>query len=191
MGQCFRRKTKWSGLDGCFPALTNSTAPFFSRSVDFCTLSTGVAAAPRLQPGENAYCGKGDVPQFGRERRSRRTAQKPVTTPVSSDPIAGKQIHVSAKRKSRRRGRPREMRGYSASSSGAAYEAGELPQECDASHYIHSHRFYPRFQTASGRHTHFPAWAGSRAFPATGIRSAAGGAAKLMPTILVEAQCGP
>jgi len=31
----------------------------------FVTLSTGVAAATAPPTGENAYCGKGDVPQFG------------------------------------------------------------------------------------------------------------------------------
>jgi len=51
----------------------------------FVTLSTGVAAATAPPTGENAYCGKGDVPQFG-EKDGPAELPKTCYSPVSRRP---------------------------------------------------------------------------------------------------------
>jgi len=115
-GACFRRKQEWSGLDGCFPLNTIPLLPSFRGSVDFCNFVHRVAAATALQPVKMLTAARATCPSLARKTVP-PNCPKPVTTPVSRRPIAGKTDSRRRERKSRRRGRPREMRGYSASSS--------------------------------------------------------------------------
>ncbi|HLB91707.1 MAG TPA: hypothetical protein VJK27_05170, partial [Terriglobales bacterium] len=57
--------------------------------------TTASAAAPPT--GENAYCGKGDVPQFGDKDGPAELPKSCYYTGLDGTPSPGKQIQVAAK----------------------------------------------------------------------------------------------
>jgi len=156
-----QEKTRWSGLDGCFP-LNTFHCSFFRGSVDFVTLSTGWQRQPRLQPVKMLTAARRRA-QLAR-KTVRRTAQNLLLHRLEAT-HRRKTDSRRRERKSRRRGRPREMRDTLLLPAGAAYEAGELPfKKCDASHYITIRTDTPDSKLPPEAHAFLPLGLASRAF---------------------------
>ena len=158
----------------------------------FVTLSTGVAAATAPPTGENAYCGKGDVPQFGEKDGPAELPKTCYYTGLEATPSPGKQIHVGAKENLADAVDHAKCGDTLLLPAGAAYEAGELPfKKCDASHYITIRTDTPDSKLPPEGTRISPAWAGVPSLPGRpAFAQPAGGAAKLMPTILVKRNAG-
>src|SRR5208282_3298209 len=63
----------------------------------FLLLSAVLAAAAGPPTSENAYCGKGNVPQFGDKDGPAELPKTCYYTGLDATPSPGKQIHVGAK----------------------------------------------------------------------------------------------
>ncbi|MGB9265819.1 MAG: hypothetical protein WCB56_10230, partial [Terriglobales bacterium] len=155
-------------------------------------MSTGVAAATAPPTGENAYCGKGDVPQFGEKDGPAELPKTCYYTGLEATPSPGKQIHVGAKENLADAVDHAKCGDTLLLPAGAAYEAGELPfKKCDASHYITIRTDTPDSKLPPEGTRISPAWAGVPSLPGRpAFAQPAGGAAKLMPTILVKRNAG-
>jgi hypothetical protein len=144
-----------------------------------------VAAAPPT--GENAYCGNGDLPQFGSKDGPAELPRTCYYTGINGTPSPGKQIRVS----------PRADLGAMVGQAkcgdtlllpaGASFEVKELPaKNCDGQHYITVRTDTPDSKLPPEGTRITPAWAGVANLPGRPqYAQPAGGAAKLMATLVV------
>ena len=181
--------------------LTNSVLTMKSllpRFHHFCLLSSFVvgsmlpASAAAPPTAENAYCGKGNVAQFGAKDGVAELPKACYYTALDGTPSPGKQIRVSAKS---------DLAGAVESAkcgdtlllpAGASFEVHELPsKKCDDQHYLTVRTDTPDSQLPPESMRISPAWAGVASLPGRPpFAQPSGGAAKLLATIVVRRPAG-
>jgi len=156
-------------------------------------LSTVLAAAAGPPTGENAYCGKGDVPHFGAEKDG--PAELPKTcyyTALDATPSPGKQIRVSPNDNLEKAVKDAKCGDTLLLPAGASYEVREIPvKKCDDQHYLTIRTDIPDNKLPAEGTRISPAWAGVASLPGRpAFAQPAGGAAKLMATLVVRPNNG-
>jgi hypothetical protein len=144
-----------------------------------------VAATPPT--GENAYCGKGDVPQFGGKDGPAEPPKTCYYTGIDGTPSPGKQIRVSPTANLGAIVGQAKCGDTLLLPAGASFEVKELPRKnCDEQHYITIRTDTPDSKLPAEGTRITPAWAGVASLPGRPqYAQPAGGAAKLMATLLV------
>ncbi len=144
-----------------------------------------VAAAPPT--GENAYCGKGDVPQFGGKDGPAEPPRTCYYTGMDGTASPGTQIRVSAKADLGATMGEAKCGDTLLLPAGASFEVKELPRKnCDEQHYITVRTDTPDSKLPPEGTRITPAWAGVASLPGRPqYAQPAGGAAKLMATLVV------
>src|ERR1035441_2022018 len=105
--------------------------------VIFLLLSATLAMAATPPTGENAYCGKGDVPQFGEKDGPAELPKTCYYTALDGTPSPGKQIHVGPKDNLADAVNDAKCGDTLLLPAGASFEVGDLPsKKCDDRHYI-------------------------------------------------------
>ena len=151
-----------------------------------------VAVAASPPTGENAYCGKGNVPQFGGKDGPAEPPRTCYYTGMDGTPSPGKQIRVSAKADLDAMVGEAKCGDTLLLPAGASFDVKELPRKnCDEQHYItvRTDTADAKLPAEGTRIT--PAWAGVAALPGRPpYAQPAGGAAKLMATLVVTRPSG-
>src|SRR6267378_1781672 len=116
-----------------------ASAPHSVRLIIFFALlwssSRALAAAPPTS--ENAYCGKGDVAQFGDKDGPSQLPTACYYTGIDGTPSPGKQIRVSAKSNFTAALEGAKCGDTLLLAAGSSYEVSDLPaKKCDNQHYI-------------------------------------------------------
>lgn len=149
-----------------------------------------MAATPST--GENAYCEKGDRPQFGQKDGPAQLPTACYYTGLDGTPSPGRQIRVSAKSDFMGALESAKCGDTLLLAAGASYEVRDLPaKKCDDQHYI-----TVRSDTADSKMPAegtriSPAWAGVQSLPGRPrFQQPAEGAAKLMATLVVRRPAG-
>lgn len=137
--------------------------------------------------GENAYCGKGDVPQFGGKDGPAELPRTCYYTGMDGTPSPGKQIRVSAKADLGATVGEAKCGDTLLLPAGASFEVKELPRKkCDEQHYITVRTDTPDSKLPAEGTRITPAWAGIATLPGRPqYAQPPGGAAKLMATLVV------
>lgn len=150
------------------------------------------AAADAPPTTENAYCGKGDVPQFGIKDGPAELPRACYYTGLDGTPSPGKQIRVPPKSDLASVVGAAKCGDTLLLAAGAFYHAGELPsKECDDRHYITIRTDTPDSELPPEGTRISPAWAGVASLPGRPpFAKPSGGPAKLMATILVKRPSG-
>ena len=159
-------------------------------SVAFWAVGLAVASAPPTS--ENAYCGKGGMPMFGDKDGPAELPKACYYTALDGTPSPGKQIHVGAKENLADAVGHAQCGDILLLPAGATYEVGELPyKKCDERHYITIRTDTPDSKLPPEGTRISPAWAGVASLPGRPpFAQPAGGAAKLMATIVVKRNAG-
>ena len=152
--------------------------------------SRALAAAPPIV--ENAYCGKGNVAQFGDKDGVAELPKACYYTALDGTPSPGKQIHVAAKSDLAEALDGAKCGDTLLLPAGASFEVREFPaKKCDDQHYItirtdtHDSKLPPEGSRIS------PAWAGVASLPGRPpFAQPAGGPAKLLATLVVRRSDG-
>ena len=148
--------------------------------------------AGSVPTGENAYCGKGDVPQFGDKDGPAEPPKTCYYTGMDGTPSPGKQIRVSAKADLGAMVGKAECGDTLLLPAGASFDIKELPpKNCDAQHYITVRTDTPDSKLPPEGTRITPAWAGVASLPGRPrYAQPAGGAAKLMASLVVTRPSG-
>ncbi|HEY6301522.1 MAG TPA: hypothetical protein VIX14_00525 [Terriglobales bacterium] len=148
--------------------------------------SSVAANAPPI--GENAYCGKGDVPRFGENDGPAHLPQSCYYTGMDGTPSPGKQIRVGANSDLHAAVELAKCGDTLLLAAGASFEIKELPaKKCDDQHYITIRTDTPDSKLPPDGTRISPAWAGVATLPGRpAYAQPPGGAAKLMPTLVVK-----
>lgn len=156
----------------------------------FLPVGSANGAAPPTS--EDAYCGKGDVPQFGDKDGPAELPKTCYYTALDGTPSPGKQIHVGPKENLADAVGHAQCGDILLVPAGAIYEVGELPyKKCDERHYITIRTDTPDSKLPPESTRISPAWAGVASLPGRPpFTQPPGGAAKLMATILVKRNAG-
>jgi hypothetical protein len=151
---------------------------------------TAGSTAPPTE--ENAYCGKGDVPKFGDKDGPAELPKTCYYTGIDGTPSPGKPVHVSAKADLVSAWEGAKCGDTLLLAAGASYEIRELPgKKCDNQHYITVRTDTPDAKLPPEGTRISPAWAGVASLPdRPPYAQPAGGAAKLMATLIVRRPSG-
>jgi len=154
------------------------------------SLLPALAAAPPT--GENAYCSKGNVAQFGAKDGIAELPKACYYTALDGTPSPGKQIHVSAKADLTDAIEHAKCGDTLLLPAGASYEVHELPsKKCDDQHYITVRTDTPDSKLPPEGTRISPAWGGVASLPGRPpFAQPAGGPAKLLATIVVRRPAG-
>ncbi|HVM94519.1 MAG TPA: hypothetical protein VMT67_16980 [Terriglobales bacterium] len=154
--------------------------------------SANRAAAAGPPTGENAYCGKGDVPHFGDKDGPAQLPQACYYTGLDGTPSPGKQIRVGAKDDLADALKNAKCGDTLLLPAGATYEVHNLPgKKCDDQHYITIRTDTPDSKLPPEGSRISPAWAGVASLPGRpAFAQPAGGATKLLPTIIAKPNNG-
>jgi hypothetical protein len=185
-GKCEMRKFSF------FPSLVLRRIFFAATVLVFLLLvaSWAVGAAPPT--GENAYCGKGDVAQFGEKDGVAALPKSCYYTALDGTPSPGKQIQLGVND---------DLAAYVDKAkcgdtlllpAGAVYEVRDLPsKKCDDAHYITIRTSTPDSKLPPQGTRISPGWAGEASLPGRPpFAQPPGGTAKLMATIVVKNPSG-
>ncbi|MFZ0798430.1 MAG: hypothetical protein WCA13_20495 [Terriglobales bacterium] len=149
-----------------------------------------LAAAPPTS--ENAYCGKGNVAQFGTKDGVAELPRACYYTALDGTPSPGKQIHIGA-----RANLTATIEGVKCGDTlllpaGASFEVKDLPsKKCDDLHYITVRTDTPDSMLPPEGTRISPAWAGVASLPGRPpFAQPSGGPAKLLATIVVRRPAG-
>ena len=142
--------------------------------------------------GENAYCGKGDVPKFGAKDGVAELPRSCFYTALDGTPSPGKEVRVGAKADLSDAVDGAKCGDTLLLPAGATYEVNSLPaKKCDDSHYITIRTDTPDSKLPPEGTRISPAWAGVASLPGRPkFAQPAGGAAKLMATIVAKNASG-
>ena len=164
----------------------------------FCLVSAFVAGSmlPALAAApptsENAYCGKGNVAQFGTKDGVAELPRACYYTALDGTPSPGKQIHIGA-----RANLTATIEGVKCGDTlllpaGASFEVKDLPsKKCDDLHYITVRTDTPDSMLPPEGTRISPAWAGVASLPGRPpFAQPSGGPAKLLATIVVRRPAG-
>ena len=148
-------------------------------------LMLGSAAPPT---GENAYCGKGDVPQFGSKDGPAELPRTCYYTGMDGTPSPGKQIRVSAKADLASALDSAKCGDTLLLPAGVSFGIRELPSKnCDDRHYITVRTDTPDSRLPAEGMRISPAWAGVASLPGRPpYAQPDGGPAKLMSTLVAS-----
>src|SRR5271157_2188412 len=157
----------------CFVVLFGCYAPLWAGSVPL---------------GENAYCGKGDVPQFGGKDGPAEPPRTCYYTGMDGTPSPGKQIRVSAKADLGATMGEAKCGDTLLLPAGASFEVKELPRKnCDEQHYITVRTDTPDSKLPPEGTRISPAWGGVAALPGRPpFAQPPGGPARLLATLVVR-----
>ena len=174
----------------------------FSRSVPlqwkafhfFCLISAlfvwsappALAAAPPT--GENAYCGKGNVAQFGGKDGIAELPKACYYTALDGTPSSGKQIRVAAKSDLAAAIDGAKCGDTLLLPAGASFDVKVLPaKKCDDQHYITVRTDTPDSKLPPEGTRISPAWAGVASLPGRPpFAQPSGGPAKLLVTLVAR-----
>ena len=148
-------------------------------------LMFGSAAPPT---GENAYCGKGDVAQFGSKDGPAELPRTCYYTGMDGTPSPGKQIRVSAKADLTSALDEAKCGDTLLLPAGVSFAVRELPSKnCDERHYLTVRTDTPDSKLPTEGTRISPAWAGVASLPGRPpYAQPDGGPAKLMATLVVR-----
>ena len=153
-----------------------------------------VHSAASSQPpiGENAYCDKGDVPKFGDKDGPAQLPKACYYTGLDGTPSPGKQVHVASNSDLHEAVESAKCGDTLLLAAGASFEIRNLPaKKCDDQHYITIRTDTPDSRLPPEGTRISPAWAGVASLPGRpAYAQPAGGAAKLMPTLIVKVPSG-
>jgi hypothetical protein len=151
-----------------------------------------LAAAPPIE--ENAYCGKGNIAQFGAKDGLAELPKSCYYTALDGTPSPGKQIHVGANSDLAAAIEGAKCGDTLLLPAGAAYEVEvkELPSKnCDDQYYITIRTDTPDSKLPPEGTRISPAWGGVASLPGRPpYAQPAGGPAKLLATIVVRRPVG-
>jgi hypothetical protein len=149
-----------------------------------------LAAAPPT--GENAYCGKANLAQFGAKDGVAELPKTCFYTALDGTPSPGKQIHVRGKSNLADAIADAKCGDTLLLAAGASYEVKELPaKKCDDQHYITVRTDTPDAQLPPEGARISPAWAGVASLSGRpAFAQPSGGPAKLMATLVVRRPSG-
>ena len=172
------------------PRLNQSLPGLFILAVlvSLPLLSVTLAASTAPPIGENAYCGKGNVPQFGDKDGPAELPKTCYYTGLDGTPSPGKRISVDAKADLASAVESAKCGDTLLLPAGAVYEVREFPaKKCDDNHYITIRTDIPDSKLPPEGTRISPAWAGIASLPGRPpFAQPAGGPAKLMATIMAK-----
>src|ERR1700676_2459071 len=165
---------------------------FFCQVFALFVWSTLPALAAGPPTGENAYCGKGSVAQFGAKDGIAELPKACYYTGPDGTPSPGKQIRVSAKSNLATAIDGAKCGDTLLLPAGASFDATVLPsKKCDDQHYITVRTDTPDSNLPREGARVSPASAGVASLPGRPpYAQPAAGAAKLMATIVVKPEIG-
>src|SRR5580658_4893489 len=145
----------------------------FAALIGGCAPASAAAAPPI---GENAYCAKGNVAQFGDKDGPAELPKSCYYTALDGTPSPGKQIHVDAKSDLAAVIEDAKCGDTLLLPAGASFDVKELPaKKCDDQHYITVRTDTPDSKLPPEGTRISPAW---------------GGLAKLLATLVVRRASG-
>jgi hypothetical protein len=138
--------------------------------------------------GENAYCGKSNVPKFEEKDGPAQLPKSCYYTGMDGTPSPGKQIRVGADSDLNAAVESAKCGDTLLLAAGASFEIKGLPaKKCDDQHYITIRTDTPDSKLPPEGTRISPAWAGVASLPGRpAFAQPPGGAAKLMPTLVVK-----
>src|ERR1700680_1745701 len=145
-----------------------------------------LAAAPPT--GENAYCGKGNVAQFGAKDGIAELPKACYYTARDGTPSPGKQIRVAAKSNLAAAIDDAKCGDTLLLPAGASFDATELPsKKCDDQHYITVRTDTPDSKLPQEGTRISPAWGGIASLPGRPpFAQPSGGPARLLATVVAR-----
>ena len=155
----------------------------------WCPLPAQASAPPT---GENAYCGKGNVAQFGAKDGIAELPQACFYTGLDGTPSPGKQIRVAAKSDLAAAIDHAKCGDTLVLPTASSFEVRELPsKKCDDKHYITIRTETPDSQLPAEGTRISPGWGGIASLPGRpSFAQPAGGPAKLFATLVVRRPSG-
>ncbi len=155
-----------------------------------CSTLPARAAAPPTS--ENAYCGKGNVAQFGAKDGVAELPKACYYTALDGTPSPGKQIRVSAKADLAAAIEHAKCGDTLLLPAGTSFDVTALPsKKCDDQHYITVRTDTPDSKLPSEGTRISPAWGGVASLPGRPpFAQPPGGPAKLLATIIVRRPSG-
>jgi hypothetical protein len=165
---------------------------FFCLASAFVVCSTLPALAAAPPTGENAYCGKGNVAQFGAKDGVAELPKACYYTALDGTPSPGKQIRVAANSDLAAAIGNAKCGDTLLLPAGASFNVNELPsKKCDDQHYItvRTDTLDSKLPPEGTRIS--PAWAGVASLPGRPpFAQPSNGPAKLLATLLVRRASG-
>src|SRR5208282_3320067 len=185
------------------PLRSSCSIPAMKRSLTnsfhfFCLVSAlvvwftlpALAAAPPT--GENAYCGKGNVAQFGAKDGVAELPKACYYTALDGTPSPGKQIPVAAQSDLAAAIDRAQCGDTLLLPAGASFNVKILPSKnCDDQHYITVRTDTPDSKLPPEGARISPAWGGVASLPGRPpFAQPPGGPAKLLATLVVQRPAG-
>ncbi len=165
---------------------------FFCLASAFVVCSTLSALAAAPPTGENAYCGKGNVAQFGAKDGVAELPKACYYTALDGTPSPGKQIRVAANSDLAAAIDGAKCGDTLLLPAGASFNVNELPsKKCDDQHYItvRTDTLDSKLPPEGTRIS--PAWAGVASLPGRPpFAQPSNGAARLLATLVVRRASG-
>ncbi|MFZ0685059.1 MAG: hypothetical protein WAM89_05905 [Terriglobales bacterium] len=161
--------------------------------ISFALFSAQPSLAANVPPvGENAYCGKGNVPNFGAKDGPAQLPTSCYYTALDGTPSPGKQIHVAANSDLMAAVESAKCGDTLLLAAGASFVIKDLPaKKCDDQHYITIRTDTPDSKLPPEGKRISPAWAGVASLPGRPpYAQPSGGPAKLMATLLNKVPSG-
>jgi hypothetical protein len=161
-----------------------------SFALAVCAALPAWAAAPPTS--ENAYCGKGNVAQFGAKDGVAELPKTCYYTALDGTPSPGKQVHVGAKSSIASALADAKCGETLLLSAGSSFDVTDLPaKKCDDQHYITVRTDTPDSKLPPEGSRVSPAWAGVASLPGRpAFAQPSGGPAKLLATFVVRRPSG-
>ncbi len=165
---------------------------FFCLASAFVVWTTLAALAVAPPTGENAYCGKGNVAQFGDKDGPAELPRACYYTALDGTPSPGKQVRVAANSDLSAAIDGAKCGDTLLLPAGASFNVNELPaKKCDDQHYITVRTDTPDSKLPAEGTRISPAWAGVASLPGRPpFAQPSHGAAKLLATLLVRRASG-
>jgi hypothetical protein len=165
---------------------------FFCLVSAFVVCSTLPALAAAPPTGENAYCGKGNVAQFGAKDGPAELPKVCYYTALDGTPSPGKQIRVAAQSNLAAAIDGAKCGDTLLLPAGASFEVHELPfKKCDDQHYITVRTDTPDSKLPPEGARISPAWGGVASLPGRPpLAQPSGGPAKLLAILVVRRPSG-
>src|SRR5450631_4420683 len=164
----------------------------FCLAAVFVVWSTLPALATAPPTGENAYCGKGNVAEFGAKDGIAELPKACYYTALDGTPSPGKEIRVSPKADLASALEHAKCGDTLLLPAGASFEVHELPsKKCDDLHYITVRTDTPDAKLPPEGTRISPAWGGVASLPGRPpFAQPSGGPAKLLATLVVRRPSG-
>lgn len=165
-----------------------------SKILQFCVILFffGLSGLPTLATapptGENSYCGKGNVAQFGDKDGVAELPKTCYYTGLDGTPSPGKQIHIAANSDLSAALDRAKCGDTLLMAAGASFDVKDLPsKKCDDQHYITLRTDTPNSKLPPEGTRISPAWAGVASLPGRPpFAQPSGGPAKLLATLVVR-----